>query len=191
MAILKEWNCLAHGAFDGFSLDDGSNPGCPNGCGPSMVERAFRTPVTVQSQGYRNINKTFENLAADHGLSNMQNRSAVQDGVAMRRSTPETYRRLNQATEMIIHSSRANLQGQDAGSYFKPLSDFGMVGSSAASALRKTGLSTVTDSQGRTHTFGSGDTVLDNGLKLGQPVAKLDAPAYDGTSAGLPAGETT
>jgi hypothetical protein len=172
MAILKEWSCLAHGAFDGPSMDDGSNPPCPHGCGISMVERAFRTAPTIQSQGYRNINRTFESLAAEHGLTDMNNRAAAQDGVSMRRSTPDTYRRLNQATELVMQSSRAGLVGQDASQFFKPLSQFQPGSTGEGGVLHR-----------------AGEGVYAGGIPLAAPRAQIEAVPYEGKGDGLPAGD--
>ena len=187
--IIKEWNCLAHGAFDGPSMDDGAHPPCPHGCSNSMVERAFRTAPAFQSQGYRNMNATFETLAREQGVTNMSNKHAMQDGIGMRRSTPETYRRLNEATELVMQHSKSGQIGVDAGSYFKPLSDFGMVGASAQSAMRKDSVVSHTDSQGQSHTFGAGRTVLDNGAVLALPTPKLEAAPFNGTGLGTPEGD--
>ena len=188
--IIKEWNCLAHGAFDAPSLDDGENPGCPHGCGNSMVERAFRTAPAFQTQGYRNMNATFDTLAREQGVTNMSNKHAMQDGIGMRKSTPETHRRLNEATQLIMHHSKAGLEGMDAAAYFKPLSDFGALGVTAHGAMRKESKITVTDSKGETHTYGAGRTLLDNGMKLGLPAPTLVAAPFNGTTLGTPEGDS-
>lgn len=181
MAITREYLCIAHGDFDG------KEPVCPHGCkGDGMVERAFRTPPMIQGAGMRRMDNTLDTLAREHGLSNMNNRLAKMRGTGMRRADADTYRRLNSATEMIIGNSRANLSGTDAGAFFKPLNDWGMVGASAQSALRKTGLTTVTDSNGVPHTYGSGDTVNDAGVTLGAPKATLEAAPFDGSKLGVP-----
>lgn len=189
--IIKEWNCLAHGAFDGPSMDDGANPPCPHGCGTSMVERAFRTAPAFQTQGYRNINATFETLAREQGVTNMSNKHAMQDGIGMRKSTPDTYRRLNEATELVMQHSRAGLQGMDAGAYFKPLSDFGAVGGSTGQGtVRKDSSMSVTDSKGVVHTYGTGRTILDNGVSLGLPAPALVAAPFNGSGLGTPEGDS-
>ena len=171
--IIKEWNCLAHGAFDGPSLDDGANPPCPHGCGNSMVERSFRTAPSIQSQGYRNINASFKSLAAEHGLTNMSNKNAMQDGIGMKRSTPETYRRLNQATEMIMGASKSGMQGMDAGQFFKPLSAYQPGSTGEGGVLHR-------DSSG----------VSSAGIPLRAPTPNLVAAPHDGRESGLPAGDT-
>ena len=61
MAIVKEFTCLAHGAFDS------SEAVCPHGCGEGMVQRAFRTAPAIQSRSFRGINNTFETLARENG----------------------------------------------------------------------------------------------------------------------------
>jgi hypothetical protein len=174
MAVQKEWNCLAHGAFDGPSMDDGANPPCPHGCGNSMVERAFRTAPSIQSAGYRQINATMTSLAAEHGLTDMANRSTSQDGIGMRRATPETYKRLNEATALIMQSSRSGQVGVDASQYFKPLSGFQPGSTGEGGALHR-----------------EGSQVMVGGLALNSPKPILEAAPFDGRNAGLPAGDAS
>ena len=172
MAIQKEWQCLAHGFFDSPSLDDGSNPSCPHGCGVSMVQRVHRTAPMIQTQGFRNINSTFQRLAEDHGLSDMTNRSAIQDHTGMRRADAATYSRLNKATEIVMGASRSGQQGADASQFFKPLNQFQPGSTGEGGVLhRENGV------------VKSGDIPLTN------PKPRLDAPAFDGSSMGLPAGD--
>ena len=118
MPVMKEWTCMAHGDFDGYEQK------CPHGCGSSMVARAYRTAPSIQSAGYRSINKTMVSLAADHGLTDIHNRNSSQNGTGMRRADYATHQRLNRATEIVMHASRSGQPGADAGSYFKPLNEF-------------------------------------------------------------------
>jgi len=173
MAVTKEWNCLAHGAFDGPSLDDDSNPPCPHGCAPNMVVRAYRTFPSVQSAGYRSINASFEALARDQGVTNMNNRSAIQDGTGMRMTTPEQMKRLNHATELIMHASRSGQNGADASQYFKPLNEFTPGSTGEGGVLHR-----------------DGARVFSGSIELGAPKPALVAAPHDGSDAGLPAGET-
>ena len=187
MAIIKEYRCLAHGDFDSPSLDDGSPPGCPHGCGVSMVQRVYRTAPMIQTQGYRNINSTFQRLAEDHGLSDMSNRNAVQDGTGMRRADAATHARLNRATEMVMGSSRSGNQGQDASQFFQPLGNFQPGSTGEGGALQRVGGSTVEMRKGGT--FVEGGTLMSGQTPLLPPKPKLDAPAFNGGSLGLPAGD--
>jgi len=172
MAVLKEFQCLAHGDFDGFSLDDGSVPACPKGCGPSMVQRVFRTAPAVQSAGYRQMNRTFDSLAQQHGLSNMSNRNAVQDHTGMRRADSGTYRRLNEATEMVVGPSKAGITGTDVGSFFKPLNQFQPGSTGDGGVLHRT----------------AEGGVVSGAIPLTTPKA-VAVGSHDGRQAGLPAGE--
>ena len=164
MAIVKEWTCMAHGAFDG------PDQKCPHGCGASMVQRAFRTAPAIQSSGYRTINTTMQALAAEHGLSDIRNRAAVQDGTGMRRADAATYQRLNQATELVMSASRSGMQGMDAGSFFKPLNQFQPGSTGDGGALRR-------DS--------AAGTVAAGGIPLTAPRAQLVAAPHDGSNAGV------
>ena len=65
--ILKEWTCLAHGNFDSFW------PKCPAGCEGKIVRRAFRTPPGVTSPQTKGVDGTLRQLAAEYGLSDMNN----------------------------------------------------------------------------------------------------------------------
>jgi hypothetical protein len=159
MAVLKEYVCLAHGDFEGYA------PKCPQGCGEGMVQRAFRTPVRVNSAGYANMNKTFESLAAEHGLSNMSNASGQQ-----RRADWQAHKRLQQANELIVQSG--DRRGTDVSSVFQPLSNFQM-GSTGGGALTKE----------------NGRTVNSMGVALNAPTPNLVARPHDGTKAGLPQGD--
>lgn len=167
MGVLKEWQCIAHGPFDGIE------PHCPHGCkGEGMVLRAFRTAPALQSRGYRVMNNTFESLAREHGLSNMSNRLAIQDGTGMRRADYDTHRRINQANELIMHSSKAGMVGADAGSFFKPLNQFQPGSTGEGGAVRRVG-----------------DTVMVGETPLRAPTPRLEAAPHDGTQAGLPSGD--
>ena len=67
MAALNDYRCLAHGIFE-------SRTGrCPHGCGKKMVEMVFlKAPGHVTGRT-RGIDSTLRGLAADHGLTNMNN----------------------------------------------------------------------------------------------------------------------
>jgi hypothetical protein len=66
MAVVKEWRCLAHGAFDS------SQGVCPSGC--STVIREFRTAPGTRSAGTKASDAALERLADKYGLSDMSNR---------------------------------------------------------------------------------------------------------------------
>ena len=186
MAVVKEFDCLAHGGFDGFSLDDGSVPGCPKGCGPSMVQRVFRTAPAVQSAGYRRMNNTFENLAREHGLSNIQNRSSIQDQTGMRMADYAAHKRLKEATEAVIGPSRAGLSGVDAGSFFKPLGEFQAGSTGDGGALQRVGANEVEMKKGGT--FKTGGTLLSGAIPLSTPKPLVEG-VHNGAGAGLPKGD--
>lgn len=65
MAVVKEYVCLAHGAFE--SSDE--NPECPSGC--TTIERAFFTPPGLGSGRTKNIDATLESLAKSHNLTDL------------------------------------------------------------------------------------------------------------------------
>lgn len=178
MAIVKEWTCMAHGAFDGYEQK------CPHGCGASMVVRAFRTAPSIQSAGYRGINATMNSLAAEHGLTNMNTRSAIQDGTGQRRADHATYQRLTQATQIVMNASRSGQQGLDAGQYFKPLSEY-RPGSGGGGALQAEGGTLAPMHEGSDVMIRSGGQITAGGIPLAPPQAQVVA-AHDGRNAGLP-----
>lgn len=68
MAVLKEYRCLAHGAFESSS----ETPTCPAGC--TTVEREFRTPPGFRSERTASIDATVQTLAKRHGMTDINNR---------------------------------------------------------------------------------------------------------------------
>ena len=69
MAVLADWECLAHGRFESFEQK------CPHGCGQSIVSKIFINAPGIHSDRTKNIDKTFRNLADDFGLTNMNNQN--------------------------------------------------------------------------------------------------------------------
>lgn len=63
--IVKEYRCAGHGLFD--SAD--TPPICPRGC--TAVSQVFITPRGLIGRGTKNIDNTFQTLANDFGLADM------------------------------------------------------------------------------------------------------------------------
>jgi len=81
VAIVKEYRCLAHGAFESSS----ETPLCPAGC--ESIEREFRTPVGFRSERTSAIDATVQTLAKRHGMTDINNRggkAAKSQGAAQR-----------------------------------------------------------------------------------------------------------
>lgn len=78
MAVLKEYICKAHGAFE--SSDP--NPRCKAGC--NSIERVFLTAPSVRtSQRTKNIDSTLDSLAAQFGLTDLSTRNgSVMNSIA-------------------------------------------------------------------------------------------------------------
>jgi hypothetical protein len=72
MAVLKEFKCLAHGAFDAKEAI------CPRGC--TTVIREFRTAPAGRSAKTKASDAALESLAKKYGLSDMSNRSGSVGG---------------------------------------------------------------------------------------------------------------
>lgn len=67
MAVIKEWRCLAHGAFE-------SKEGvCPHGC--TTVLREFRTAPGGRSEKTKKSDAAIEHLAKRYGLSDISNKN--------------------------------------------------------------------------------------------------------------------
>jgi hypothetical protein len=173
--IIKEYLCLAHGDFEA------GEPKCPCGCeGDMMVQRVFRTAPSIQTQGYRNTNATFESLAREHGLSDMDN----SDGGGMRLADAATRHRLAKATEMVAPS------GRDVNEYFADVRTRNQVSSTARPVGEVTRQSADTTAHGGAIIKNeAGGISLSNGVELNRPGVRIEG-RFDGrASAGLPAGD--
>lgn len=67
MAVLKEWRCAAHGAFEG------PEPDCGAGCPPAFIKQEFRTPPGIKSGGTKFVDAQLRGLAQDYKLSDIKN----------------------------------------------------------------------------------------------------------------------
>lgn len=151
---------MAHGAFDGPEAV------CPQGCDGTMVVRAYRTAPSIQSRGYRGINRSFETLARENGLTDMHNR----DGQGMRRADRHTHERLRQQTEMIVQSG--DRKGMDVSQVFQPMSNFRPGSTGGGGAIQR-----------------DGGQITVGGVPLERPRHVVEY-AHDGRNAGLPAGDS-
>lgn len=79
MAVIKEWECAAHGYFDA------TEPRCPWGCSEQLVERVFLTPPGIGSEGTKRSDQTLRALANDFGMTDIKN---GKDGTAVAQATP-------------------------------------------------------------------------------------------------------
>lgn len=173
MAIMKEYCCAAHGDFDA------TEPVCPEGCGSGMVERVFRTAPAIQTAGYRAMNATFDSLAAEQGVTNMNNSS----GEGLRRADAGAYRRLAHATDVLMSQHT----GQDvSGMFADPKSRFATSG-----VARPVGeaISQTADTRGHNGTIyrGQDGTVrVGADIPLAKPQARSEG-SFDGRSLGAAA----
>ena len=78
MAVIHEWRCLAHSAFEG---PEGI---CPHGC--TTVIREFRTAPGTRSARTKGTDRNLERLAARHGLTDMSNRNGSVGGTRAARA---------------------------------------------------------------------------------------------------------
>lgn len=71
MAVLKEFVCQAHGAFEEFVQQD-EVPKCPRGCSKRFVKREFRTAPAIRNVVTGRMDNIQKDLAHDFGLSDMK-----------------------------------------------------------------------------------------------------------------------
>ena len=172
MAIVKEYQCAAHGDFEATEAE------CPHGCGYGMVERVFRTPISIQTQGFRNMNSTLENVAKENKMSDMDQRG----GDGMIRTDWRARRRISEAGEMLAHK-----KGNGNGSFIPVNSHF----SSSAKAVPASSVVTGT-ADSRNYGGGiykdpqTGASMVGPGIALNRPNPALAAPNFDGRKLGVP-----
>jgi hypothetical protein len=164
MAVVKEWQCMAHGYFDG------TEPICPHGCeSDSMVRRVFLTAPTIQSQGYRNMNATFEHLARENGVSDLRQRG----GDGMRRADYWTEKRRADEAGALGWGHKS---GQALDGVFKPANSITLSGNNSAMRRTEEGKNVVP----------MGNAQIP--MTPPKPVHSGGVP-YDGTHLGAPKGD--
>ena len=67
MAILKEFNCRAHGNFEAYS------PVCPYGCSERFVDRVILTAPAYHTGRTARTDRNLRGLAEQAGLTDMKN----------------------------------------------------------------------------------------------------------------------
>lgn len=71
MAVLKEFRCKAHGAFEEFVKAD-ETPKCPKGCSSRFVVREFRTAPAIRGAATGRLDGLQKELAHDFGLPDLK-----------------------------------------------------------------------------------------------------------------------
>jgi hypothetical protein len=133
------------------------------------VQRVFRTPPTIQTAGYRSVNRTIDSLAAEQGVTNINQRGG--DGMLL--TDWRARKRMAENMEMMGHGER---EGMDLGKFFQPVQNVKSFGP-LEGALR------------RDPTTGTVNTVMDGVLvPFAQPKVRV-AGVFDGKDAGLPASD--
>lgn len=79
MPVVKEYECKAHGYFDG------TEPHCPHGCPDAFVERVFLTPPTIGTASAKAADTMIRNLASDFGMTDVRN---GKEGESVAQMTP-------------------------------------------------------------------------------------------------------
>ena len=82
MAVIKEFRCALHGAFDG------THPICPEmGCLSENVEREFRTPVSIGSSGTQRFDRGMRRTAEMMNISDWKRADRAGDSSFAGRGT--------------------------------------------------------------------------------------------------------
>ena len=92
MAVLHDYNCLAHGIFEGFEAV------CPHGCkGPGFGSVVHLKAPGIGTQRTKNLDAITRNLANQFGLTDMDNRG----GQPVKRPDPMAAKRAEEYQEWI------------------------------------------------------------------------------------------
>ena len=67
MAVLNDYECLAHGHFDAFEAK------CPHGCSKKFVKLVFLQAVGTRSRRTAGIDRELNNIARDYRLTDIRN----------------------------------------------------------------------------------------------------------------------
>lgn len=89
---LFDYECLGHGRFEAFE------PVCPSGCAGSLVRKVFLKAPGHLSDRSKNIDTTFQNLANDFGLTDMNNQNGT--SAAVRPDPMKLYEREQAAAQL-------------------------------------------------------------------------------------------
>ena len=71
MAVLADYSCAAHGIFESMTGH------CPSGCSDSFVNKVFLQAPGLTSARTKNIDGTLRGLAADFGLTDLNNQNGT------------------------------------------------------------------------------------------------------------------
>jgi hypothetical protein len=71
MAILKEYRCKAHGAFEAM-VNQGETPDCPRGCSARFVYREIRSAPAARTVISGTLDRLQREIAHDFGLSDIK-----------------------------------------------------------------------------------------------------------------------
>ena len=71
MAVIKEFNCKAHGPFEEFVEQD-VMPRCPHGCSPRFVVREIRSAPAARGVVVGTLDTLQRGIAHDFGLSDLK-----------------------------------------------------------------------------------------------------------------------
>lgn len=91
MAVLNDYECMAHGRFEAWEAK------CPHGCGAGMVEKVFLQPPGLTSTRTQGIDRNLNQLALDFGMTDMSNRG----GRSIKQAAGQTEEQARAMREML------------------------------------------------------------------------------------------
>lgn len=98
--VVKEFLCHGHGPFESTEAI------CPHGC--TLVERAFRTPVGLQTARTRSVDATLETIAKEHKMGDINTRRDAHSGRVVDQKTRKAMEQ-QEAVRQHLHKKFAGL----------------------------------------------------------------------------------
>lgn len=122
--ILRDYNCLAHGIFEG------TEPVCPRGCkGNGFVSIIHLKAPSIGTARTKSLDNITRNLANQFGLTDMDNRG----GQAVKRPDPMAAKRAEEYSDFIKEKFGSPWQSVSGGNPLHHIQGLGAQGGSAVS----------------------------------------------------------
>lgn len=85
MAVLHDWECMAHGHFEAKGSAE-KPPKCPKGCSSSLVELIYLQPVRIGNARYKRGDRLVREAAEMQGLSDISTSPSRSGGSVAQRN---------------------------------------------------------------------------------------------------------
>ncbi len=114
MAVLRDFECAAHGSFESFD----EAPRCPHGCSAGFVRMVFLKPVGLKSNGTKVADQALRAMAADYGMTNIGSNGgeSVRDYLRRGQSMDPNTKKMNFSPlwQDVPHAAPGFSQAKDA-----------------------------------------------------------------------------